>query len=116
MIFDVVLLRREGRRRLRSELQQQMPVRGNVTTDNGGARDGLTATLTCDGTAVWRLAQCRITRMAADSLVLAGVESTPDGMLQRQAWWCRAPGPGGPRPFDPDPPSAVTRDASYSPA
>jgi len=114
MIFDVVLMRRDGRKRLRSDLLQQLPVRGDVSTTDTGARSGLIATLMTDGSPLWRLAQCRVTRVAADSLVLSGVEETCDGLLQRQAWWCRLAGPGGPRPYDPHPPSAVARDLSYA--
>jgi len=115
MIFDVVLMRRDGRKRLRSDLLQQVPVRGDVSTTDTGARSGLIATLTTDGSTLLRLTQCRVTRVAGDSLVLSGVEETSDGLLQRQAWWCRLPGPGKPRPYDPDPPSVVARDLSYAP-
>ncbi len=115
MIFDDVIMRCDGRKRLRSDLLQQLPVRGDVSTADTGARSGLIATLTTEGSPHWRLAQCRVTRVARDGLVLSGVEETCDGLLQRQAWWCRLPGPGKPRPYDPDPPSVVARDLSYAP-
>lgn len=116
MIFDVVPLRRDGRKHLQVDVLRQMPIRGDVSTEDTGARMGLIATLTIAGAAHWQLEHCRITRVAADSLVLAGVETGASGLRHRQAWWCRLPPPGsaGPRPFDPDPPSAVKRDPSYS--
>ena len=118
MIFDVVLLRRDGRKRLQVDVLRQMPIRGDVSTEDTGARMGLIALLTVDGAARWRLEHCRITRIAADSLVLSGVETVDGDLRHRQAWWCRLPPPGsdGPHPFDPDPPSAVRRDRSYAPA
>lgn len=115
MIFDIVQMRREGRKRLRADLLQQLPVRGEVTTQDTGAKSGLIASLTVDGNLLWRLSQCRVTRITAGGLVLAGIEETPDGLSQRQAWWCRLPGPGAPRPYDPNPSSVVARDLSYAP-
>jgi hypothetical protein len=114
--LDVVLLRHAGRPRLRADVLRQLPMRGEVVTTDTGARCGLIATLTVAGSEVWRLSQCRVSGITGGSLVLAGVESTTDGLLQRQAWWCRLPGIGEPRPFDPSPPSAVARDLSYAPA
>jgi hypothetical protein len=115
MLFDVVLLRCAGRRRLRADVLRDMPVRGDVATADTGARAGLVATLKVAGELVMSLRQCRVTRVTTESLVLAGVESLPDGSLQQQEWWCRTPGGGPPRPYDPEPPSVVVRDLSYAP-
>jgi hypothetical protein len=115
MLFDTVPLRQGGRRRLRADVLREVPVRGDVATEDTGARAGLIAKLTVAGELVMSLRQCRVTRVTTESLVLAGVESLPDGSLQQQEWWCRLPGGGPPQPYDPDPPSAVRRDLSYSP-
>lgn len=112
MLFDVVLLRKEGRRRLRADVLRDMPIRGDVTTEDTGARYGLIATLTLAGTLHRRMERVTITRVATGSLVLAGVEVV-DGMRHQQDWWCRLPPGGPPRPYDREPPSVVVRDPSY---
>lgn len=115
MLFDVVLLRQAGRRRLRADVLRDLPVRGDVATEDTGARYGLIATLTLAGAVRWRMERVSITRIASGSIVLAGIE-VADDMRQAQEWWCRLPAGGPPRTYDPEPPSAVTQDPSYSPA
>lgn len=114
MRFDVVLLRHAGRPRLRADVLRQLPMRGEVVTTDTGARCGLIATLTVAGSEVWRLSQCRVSGITGGSLVLAGVESTTDGLLQRQAWWCRLPTSAAPQSFDSDPLSAAATDQSQA--
>lgn len=115
MLFDVVLLRREGRRRLRADVLRDVPMRGDVATEDTGARLGLIATLTAAGAELARMERVTVTRIASGSLVLAGVE-LGDDMRHAQEWWCRLPAGGPPRPYDADPPSEVARDPSYAPA
>lgn len=115
MLFDVVKLRCGGRRLLRAYVLQAVPMRGDLSTTDTGARHGLVATLTAAGAELARLERATITRVASSSLVLAGVELV-DGMRQEQEWWCRQVSGGPPRPYNADPPSAVVRDRSYSPA
>lgn len=59
--------------------------------------------------------KCPNTRMTGGSLVLAGRQTLPDGLSEAQEWWCRQITGGPPRPYDPDPSSAVSRDLSYAP-
>lgn len=113
MLFDVVLLRHVGRRRLRADVLRDVPMRGDVATTDTGARYGLVATLTAAGTELARIERVTITRVASSSMVLAGVELIDD-MRQAQEWWCRQVDGGPPRPYDPAPPSAVARDLSYA--
>lgn len=113
------MLRREGRRRLRTDVLADMPLRGEVTVSGVGIH-GMTATLErpdMPGKAARTLLNCRMTALRGQSLVLGGVEELPDalgGMRHRQAWWCRLPAGTVPRPADPDPPSHVHRRPSYS--
>ena len=115
MLFDVVLLRHEGRRRLRDDVLREVPVRGDVATTDTGARYGLIATLAAAGAELARMERVTVGRIAGSSLVLAGVE-VADGERHVQEWWCRMVTGGPPQPYDPDPPSAVVRDPSYATA
>jgi len=115
MLFDVVPLRRDGRRRLRADVLRAGPVRGDVVTEDTGARYGLIATLSAAGAELARIERATIKRVAGSSLVLEGVEVI-DSERHVQEWWCRLPTGGPPRPYDPEPPSAVMRDPSYAPA
>ena len=115
MLFDVVLMRRDGRRRLRADVLRQVPMRGDVATEDTGARYGLIATLSAAGAELARIERVTIKRVASSSLVLDGVEVV-DGERHVQEWWCRLPAGGPPAPYDPDPPSTVARDPSYAPA
>lgn len=115
MLYDVVLLRLDGRRRLRADVLRQVPMRGDVTAAEGRPMEGLVATLTAAGAVLARMNHTRITRMAGSSLVLAGSATRADGISEQQEWWCRQVDGGPPRPYDPDPPSAVARDLSYAP-
>lgn len=115
MLFDVVKLRHEGRRRLRADVLREVPMRGDVATDDTGARFGLIATLSAAGAELARMERVTVSRIASGSLVLAGVELVDD-LRYAQEWWCRPVSGGPPRPYDPDPPSAVSRDPSYAPA
>lgn len=118
VLLDVVMLRREGRRRLKNELLAEMPIRGEVTIGGRGI-DGLTATLEradMPGSPCRKLLTVRLVRMHESHLVISGIEELPDargGLRHQQAWWCRLPAGAQPRPFDPNPPSAVRRDPSY---
>jgi len=114
MLYDVVLLCRDGHRRLRADILREVPMRGDVIMAEGKPMEGMVATLSAAGTVLARLEHCRITRMASSSLVLAGTETTVDDLTHRQEWWCRQVSGGPPRPYDPDPPSAVERDLSYA--
>lgn len=118
MLFDVVFLRRGGRRRLRAEVVSDLPLRGDVAIAGGGIH-GLTATLTCAGAAepMRNLANCRLTHLRGEHLVISGIEEIRDGessLREVQSWWCRLPTGGTPGPFDPHPPSVVKRDKSYA--
>lgn len=114
------MLRRDGRRRLKTEVLADMPLRGEVSVRGGGIH-GLIATLErldVPGSPARTLYTCRITVLRGPHLVLSGVEEMADhlgGIRQRQAWWCRTPSGPRPRPYDPNPPSPVRRDPSYSP-
>lgn len=114
MLYDVVLLCRDGHRRLRADILRETPMRGDVVMAEGRPMQGMVATLSAAGAVLAELHHSRITRMAASSLVLAGVETMPDGLTHEQEWWCRQVSGGPPRPYDPDPPSAVARDLSYA--
>ena len=121
VLFDVVKIYRGGRRRLRAEVLAEMPLRGDVRIDDGGIH-GLTATLVRadmpDSRPAWVLHSVRTGRMRGNHWLLTGIEEAPDPtgylMRERQTWWCRRPGSGGPMPFDPEPPSAVPRDPTYA--
>lgn len=113
MLFDVVLLRKEGRRRLRADVLRDVPMRGDVATKDTGARLGLIATLTAAGAELARMERVSVTRIASGSLVLAGVEVVGE-FKHGQEWWCRLPSGGPPRPYDLEPPSVVARDLSYA--
>lgn len=115
MLFDVVLLRAAGRRRLRADVLRDVPMRGDISTEDTGARYGLIATLSAAGAELARMERVTVTRVATSSMVLAGVEAI-DGDRHVQEWWCRLPAAGPPQPYDADPPSAVARDPSYAPA
>jgi hypothetical protein len=115
MEFDVVLLRSEGRRRLRVDILRGMPVRGKITTEDTGSRHGLIASLWLAGTEHWRLERINVSRIGANSLVLSGIEVIAD-LRHAQEWWCRSPGEGPPAPYNGRPASAVRRDLSYLPA
>lgn len=115
MLFDVVPLRSAGRRRLRADVLRDMPMRGDVATEDTGARYGLIATLNAAGAELARMERVTVARIASGSMVLAGVEVAGDER-HVQEWWCRLPAGGPPRPYDLDPPSAVARDPSYAPA
>ena len=116
MLYDVILMRQAGRRRLRADLLREVPMRGDVAVAEGRPMEGLVATLTAAGAVLARMDHARITRMAGSSLVLAGTQTLPDGLTERQEWWCREVRGGPPQPYDPDPPSAVARDLSYAPS
>lgn len=115
MLFDVVLLRKEGRCRLRADVLRDVPMRGDVVTEDTGARYGLIAKLTTAGAELARMERVTVGRIASGSLVLAGVDVAGDER-HVQEWWCRLPTGGPPRPYDPEPPSAVARDPSYAQA
>ncbi|HQC95194.1 MAG TPA: hypothetical protein PK306_05760 [Aquabacterium sp.] len=115
MIFDVVQLRIAGRRRLRADVLREMPVRGDLATDDTGARHGLVATLTLAGAEHARMERVTVARIARGSLVLAGVEQVGDER-HVQEWWCLLPTVGPTRPYDAVPPSVVARDPSYATA
>lgn len=114
MLFDVVPLRSAGRRRLRADVLRDLPMRGDVATDDTGARYGLIATLTLAGVVRGRMERVTVARIASSSMVLAGVEVAGDER-HVQEWWCRLPAGGPPRAYDPEPPAVVVRDPSYAP-
>ena len=114
MLFDVVPLRTEGRRRLRADVLRDLPVRGEVSTEDTGARYGLIATLTAAGAELARMERVTVGKIASSSMVLAGVEVAGDER-HVQEWWCQLPTGGPPRPYDADPPSVVAKDPSYAP-
>lgn len=113
MLYDVVRLRTAGRRRLRVDVLTDVPVRGDVITHDTGSRYGLVAEPRLAGAVHWRLERCQLERIASSSLVLSGVDVNDD-RRHTQEWWCRQPIGGPPQAYDPDPPSAVTRDPSYA--
>jgi len=115
MLMDVVLLRKDGRRRLRADILREVPMRGDVVMAEGRPMQGMVATLKAAGAVLAELHHSRIARMATSSLVLAGVETMADGLTHKQEWWCRQVSGGPPQAYDPDPPSAVARDLSYAP-
>lgn len=114
MLHDVVLLRRDGRRRLRADVLREVPMRGDVAVDEGLSWVGKLATLTAAGAVLASMDHVSLTRIASSSMIILGSEEI-DGLRQQQEWWCRPVSGGPPRPYDPDPPSAVTRDLSYAP-
>ena len=115
MLFDVVPLRQAGRRRLRADVLRHVPMRGDVATEDTGARYGVIATLSAAGAELARMERVTVGRIASSSLVLEGVEVI-DGDRHVQEWWCRLVTGGPPQPYDPDPPSSVARDPSYAAA
>jgi len=115
MLFDIVLLRSEGRRRLRVDVLRDVPIREDISTEDTGARYGVVATLKVAGAVMARMERVTIGRVVTSSLVLAGVEVLNEER-HVQEWWCRQGEGGPPRPYDADTPSVVERDPSYAPA